>query len=1217
MVDGKKYEDLMGNDRSKNGFIFESVVQILHLHKMLPPLFQYKTLYKGYENGKKGVPVKYVDTVLDVPLNQGNDASDITYSDGKITTCISVKYQDDFHIMAAGITTLKDDPTIRIAYICRDKSDVIKGVERSHHHDRKEYHIFKNMIANNLILDESDIRLLYDQFQVGHPSLSDVQEFYLKRTYNPLQMRLHQVIALNKFHKNRRHRLHLLAHVPRSGKSITLMRLALHAIQKLGIKRVLIVTPIIATIESFRDTVKDYRLFAPLGDLYMMRDKKQIPSADWSGVAISSIQYFKVGELDDKCTRSFDMIISDEAHIGSTTHKSRTMIFDVKRASLRYIIFASGTPCDTAKQFNIPSSCQYHWTDTDNHMMKDIQSNSGRLRALHGPDFTRELDNPKSSKDYSHVPGHVYLKSTFDDTHMKEFNAKHPEWKPKGISWQSVLALNPDGSFVLDGVSDGVEFLKEMLHTLIHDRRNDQSVYKRAELIRYKYGSRTFTEPDDFEYVLMFLPTHTNEGTIDPLQKALKAFVEKHGLWKKFYIVYDNASTSVNLESEKSKALSQDKRKIIILLGDKNTVGVTYHNCDLSIHLDTTRSLAFHKQKMARAATDAPGKKIYITADMNIQRNFEVITCKVKDAQKAVKCDTPEDAAEWLWSSNTFLIDPDDESMGTKEGYMTLMTELRKHQTEVRDLLELLNVDDVLDMLKGDHNIGTFTYNGEDMEGENQTTDKGERDDPDRESGAKGDQITPEEIDVVNRTLGLMKKIVPMNAIISRRVGKRNAICDSDIFKTETMPLLMNLDPGIKLCHDKVVMSTIKEAREQNQDVILRIEDIFRDADFNTVRRLVSEYFPPSYDEKKNQAEVSTPPPLVDEMLSKVPVDFWSTPKRVLEPCCGKGNFVLAIFQKFDDGLATLYPDTTQRHQVIVEQCIHFTDLTPLNVFITIELLRCASGNVAHFYNSRVGDTLGMKWDDHFAAVIGNPPYNRGKNSNFYTGFITFSQDVMDDGGLLVYVIPNRFLVKDHKANKICNTFQMVYIHHTLKDFVGISTDIGFFVAMVTNGKIDNTRIKTNKGYLINLNNPTPTKTDDEMYKRISDKIMAYPTKFTFKSVKEFVAGEDLFSPRHWTRYAPGKKCGGSHVFQIFDDVGPDGRCLCVADADREWVKWYLTRSKAVRFFTAIYASSVFIPPFMWSSIPLPPGMPCTDDEVFVALGFDDSEISFIHSNFS
>ena len=75
-------------------------------------------------------------------------------------------------------------------------------------------------------------------------------------------------------------------------------------------------------------------------------------------------------------------------------------------------------------------------------------------------------------------------------------------------------------------------------------------------------------------------------------------------------------------------------------------------------------------------------------------------------------------------------------------------------------------------------------------------------------------------------------------------------------------------------------------------------------------------------------------------MLDKIPIEFWKTIKRVFEPCCGKGNFVMKIFEKFFNGLVELYPDETKRCEIIIKDCLYYADLTPLNVFITTEILK-------------------------------------------------------------------------------------------------------------------------------------------------------------------------------------------------------------------------------------------------------------------------------------
>lgn len=48
---------------------------------------------------------------------------------------------------------------------------------------------------------------------------------------------------------------------------------------------------------------------------------------------------------------------------------------------------------------------------------------------------------------------------------------------------------------------------------------------------------------------------------------------------------------------------------------------------------------------------------------------------------------------------------------------------------------------------------------------------------------------------------------------------------------------------------------------------------------------LIDKYLIPQELEKKSNAEVSTPFTLRQEMLDKIPVEFWTSIKKVFEPC--------------------------------------------------------------------------------------------------------------------------------------------------------------------------------------------------------------------------------------------------------------------------------------------------------------------------------------------
>jgi hypothetical protein len=106
-------------------------------------------------------------------------------------------------------------------------------------------------------------------------------------------------------------------------------------------------------------------------------------------------------------------------------------------------------------------------------------------------------------------------------------------------------------------------------------------------------------------------------------------------------------------------------------------------------------------------------------------------------------------------------------------------------------------------------------------------------------------------------------------------------------------------------------------------------------------------------------------------MLDKIPSEFWETPKKVFEPCAGKGGFVIDIVDRFMIGLEEVIPDERKRYRIIVEQCLYFADINSQNIFICELLLDPFDDYRLNYYK---GDTLKLdiriKWNiegfDHY-----------------------------------------------------------------------------------------------------------------------------------------------------------------------------------------------------------------------------------------------------------
>ena len=111
-------------------------------------------------------------------------------------------------------------------------------------------------------------------------------------------------------------------------------------------------------------------------------------------------------------------------------------------------------------------------------------------------------------------------------------------------------------------------------------------------------------------------------------------------------------------------------------------------------------------------------------------------------------------------------------------------------------------------------------------------------------------------------------------------------------------------------------------------------------------------------DNKKSHGEVSTPYKLRQQMLDLIDDEFWTTPKTVVEPCCGKGGFVIDIIERFS------------KHMTIKEaiNCVTFIDINEDNVNFTSNLLK------EYNTNGITGNSLELNIEADI--YISNPPYN-------------------------------------------------------------------------------------------------------------------------------------------------------------------------------------------------------------------------------------------------
>jgi hypothetical protein len=236
-------------------------------------------------------------------------------------------------------------------------------------------------------------------------------------------------------------------------------------------------------------------------------------------------------------------------------------------------------------------------------------------------------------------------------------------------------------------------------------------------------------------------------------------------------------------------------------------------------------------------------------------------------------------------------------------------------------------------------------------------------------------------------------------------------------------------------------------------------------------------------------------------------------------------------------------------------------------------------------FDTHMKDVWGI---DKFSIVVGNPPYQNGKDSNFYVKFIDKFYQISREGSSLLYIVPNRFFQPSHKAHKAIVKSEIKIVYHNLNDyFPGISTHIGSF--LIENKKPTTTKVLCvfkNERSIIDINSPLPT--DNRMssivYKNLLDKIINKFDKIEFSKTEG-----NLYIKRQWKRWNSITEIGGDHVFNIVFDYdlerdGKDGKWVKCDDLQK--MEWYLSKSNINRFLTKMFASAMNVPPFVWSIIP-------------------------------
>ena len=1108
---------LRTGSKSKKGFIFEGVINILALTRCL-------VLEDGVYDICEGRITDRFEKVscarefLDKPIQQGNNSSDLTLKLEDKYIHFSVKYRNDYvpdilGRIPAELQGSDYESSSKIGIFVKDKS--IYETHRFTDPNNSDRRNLVEIMGNKLLFDASDVANALDTFAQRYREkgnldavLKYIDTDILGSERKHLRLKLHQKMNLLKFIESiKTNRRWCLSHKPRSGKSITILSMCSYLLDQ-GQKRILIATSVPSTIKSFQKDIKEYKDFDM--NSFHIEGRSNEVEEDFVGIVFCSVQYLKAN-MEEKREwfrqNAFETIVIDESHLGSSTEKTKKGLDIDTEFGDALVIFASGTSDKTLEFYRVAPSCNYEWDMIDETYMKIIHEPDAYAMMVcrHGSVFAECMRDGSLDKDYSKHPTQVLMKRDFPEglkREIEEYNAD-PNNTPLGFSVSSLFALRqyqdetkkisylPE--FEIDS-GDGTDLLKGFFESIISKNMNKRdTIMKKIHDIQRDNGSRQ-SSVETPQMFICYLPIHTGDSNIRMLQEAIFRFLKKHNLWGDYTIAFANGmenmipvmregkcenrwkeETEYNAFLEKCMEATKMDRKLgcILLLGGVGGVGVTYPHCDVTISMDDGHSLNTQIQRNSRALTDQEGKTIGINVDMNVQRAYNIafnIARKFKCVSQ--KREDYADVLAYMYHKRIFLFDPD--AFKTNCTSRFILEYYKEKQNEYfngmeGEILDSIACDDLLNGLLGVYEEKTHAKEKVDgLEGDSSIPKPGNEKqlcDPVNPTHTPIHALPEEEqIVIINKTKIMCKTFMfPLLAILSTKTFRSLNLSFVEILNDERSCLFVE-----ELIKEKLILKNhqyeyIKNIMEdiigQNEEIVARIRNIYETADSHHLRKLIEKHFIPTIEERKNNAEIPTPVSLVDEMLSKMPEDFWTTPKKVFEPCCGKGNFVLGIFDKFWEGLEI--SENEEKCRVIID-CLYFADISPLNVFITTEILKCHAQSYCGLececdFHSNVGNTLDIVSEEwrNFDAVIGNPPYqtnNASGDNKLYLEFIRFSFGIIKPDMFLLFVTPtnvkNYLTNKDKNRNYIDGFHEIVFlsINAPNRHFNGISTYFAYFL---------------------------------------------------------------------------------------------------------------------------------------------------------------------------